>query len=457
MQAQPSTLQHLVRMPSAPRSTASSPGPISRRWSGSRASFLAEASKRLAASLDLATTVQCMTELSVPELGDACLICLLSDTQTVTEVSARHVDPQRQELLAALGKPPLRNTRGWQLVLHVAQGRRPAILSQLSTAVLLGGSGAPHVVLNDLGLKTALLVPVVDQELQRTLAVVVFLSERTRQYGVGQLRLAEDLTARFALALEAAEMYRACQAALEDRQESLATTVHDLMSPLTYIKGTAQRLRCLEERLTEPHASAEFRKRLEAIDSAANRMASALTTLLKTTGPQPEGWPQENRRAMDLVEVTRRVVAEQQLVARQHSIRFRDTPKRLEGVWDVDHIERMLGNLIGNAIKYSPPGGLVEVSLAGELDDEGRWAVLRVADQGLGIPATDLPFVFEPYRRGSNVGDVAGTGLGLASVWQTVKTHEGRLWVDSEEDKGTCVTVRLPVEPRVTAARSTGR
>src|SRR5262249_35825968 len=119
MQAQPSTLQHLVRMPSAPRSTASSPGPISRRWSGSRASFLAEASKRLAASLDLATTVQCMTELSVPELGDACLICLLSDGQTVTEVSARHVDPQRQELLAALGTPPLRNTRGWQLVLHV--------------------------------------------------------------------------------------------------------------------------------------------------------------------------------------------------------------------------------------------------------------------------------------------------------------------------------------------------
>jgi signal transduction histidine kinase len=68
----------------------------------------------------------------------------------------------------------------------------------------------------------------------------------------------------------------------------------------------------------------------------------------------------------------------------------------------------------------------------------------RVSDEGVGIPAGDLPFVFERFRRGSNVGDVDGTGLGLASVWQTVKTHDGRLWVDSEEGKGTRVTVRLP-------------
>jgi signal transduction histidine kinase len=123
----------------------------------------------------------------------------------------------------------------------------------------------------------------------------------------------------------------------------------------------------------------------------------------------------------------------------------------------VDHIERMLCNLIGNAIKYSPSGSMIEVSLACEMDDDGRCAVLRVSDRGMGIPASDLPFVFEPYRRGSNVGCVEGTGLGLASVWQTVKTHDGRLWVDSEEGQGTCVTVRLPVEPRITVARSTER
>jgi signal transduction histidine kinase len=91
----------------------------------------------------------------------------------------------------------------------------------------------------------------------------------------------------------------------------------------------------------------------------------------------------------------------------------------------------------------------------GEVDRDGCWAVLRVTDTGLGIPAGELPFVFEPFRRGSNVGSVDGTGLGLASVWQTVKTHDGRLWVDSQEGTGTCVTVRLPLSDRLTASMST--
>jgi len=80
--------------------------------------------------------------------------------------------------------------------------------------------------------------------------------------------------------------------------------------------------------------------------------------------------------------------------------------------------------------------------------------VLRVADRGLGIPARDLPFVFEPFQRGSNVGGIAGTGLGLASVWQAVKLHAGRLWIESEEGQGTRVTVRLPL-PLTPAPTST--
>jgi signal transduction histidine kinase len=138
------------------------------------------------------------------------------------------------------------------------------------------------------------------------------------------------------------------------------------------------------------------------------------------------------------------------LIARHHSIRIGDTPTELKGPWNAGQLERMLGNLIGNAVKYSPRGSCVQVSLADDTDADGSWAVLRVADQGFGIPTGDLPFVFEPFRRGSNVRGVDGTGLGLASVWQTVKTHDGRLWVDSREGEGTCVTVRLPLADRTT-------
>jgi signal transduction histidine kinase len=281
------------------------------------------------------------------------------------------------------------------------------------------------------------------------------LSERRKNYGPRAVRLAQDLTARFALALEAAEMYRACRMTLEEGQESLATTVHDLMSPLTVIKGTAQRLRRVQPRLTDPILVVELRNRLDAIDAAANRMASALTALLQTTSVDARTRPNCRFQTTDLVALAAQAVAEQQLIARRHSIRMSDAPTELKGRWNADQLERMLGNLIGNAVKYSPPDTCVEVSLADDTDADGSWAVLRVADKGLGIPAGELPFVFEPFRRGSNVRGVGGTGLGLASVWQTVKMHDGRLWVDSQEGEGTCVTVRLPRGEPLTAARST--
>jgi signal transduction histidine kinase len=120
-------------------------------------------------------------------------------------------------------------------------------------------------------------------------------------------------------------------------------------------------------------------------------------------------------------------------------------PKELVGAWDADELARLLANLIGNAAKYSQPGSRVDIRVVRDVDADGRWAVLEVMDRGCGIPARDLPFIFEPFRRGSNVGRTAGSGLGLASAWRTVKLHGGLLSVESEESKGTCVTVRLPL------------
>jgi signal transduction histidine kinase len=398
-----------------------------------------------------------MAELSVPDLGEACVVCLLTERgPTPGEVAAaKHVDVRREGLLACLAQSVIGEPHRWQRLLGLIASGRPAVLPQLTTALLLADGRPPHVVLRDLGVRTAMLVPVIQG--QRPLAITIFLSDRARHYAPARVRLAQELTSRFALALEAAQRYRACQVALEDHQESLATTVHDLMSPLTYIKGTAQQLRHIEPAVGDPAASMEFCRRLEAIDSAVSRMASGLSALLHTGRPRPDGWCAGSREQTDLVALTRQAVAAEQLTARQHSIRISEAPPVLEGAWDAHRLERMLGNVIGNAVKYSPPGSVVEVSLASEVDSEGHWAVVRVADHGIGIPARDLPFVFEPFQRGSNVGRVGGTGLGLASVWQTIKTHDGRLWVDSEEGKGTCVTVRLPLVDRSIIASTSTR
>ena len=394
----------------------------------SSASFLAEASKRLAMTFDLQAAVRCMTELSVPELGTASLVFLLEDEQTLTHLAAKHVEPRREHLVMGLLGPSITGRRASEPVLSVARSRQPAV-----------------VVVHELGLETALLVPVLSRARDRVVAVVAFLSDGTLHYGANHLRLADDLVCCFSLALEVATMYRACKCVVEDRQETLATTVHDVMSPLTYIKGTAQRLRNLEDGIVDVPSRTELRTRLEAIDSAASRIASALTALLHATELQLDDRHHRTFKPTDLVPLTRRAVAEQQLLARHHSILLRGTPGSLPGTWDECQLDRMLTNLIGNAVKYSPQGSVVDVDLSRDEDDDGGcWAVLRVTDQGVGIPARDLPFVFEPYHRGSNVGTIGGTGLGLASVWHTVRTHEGRLWVDSVEGKGTCVTVRLP-------------
>jgi signal transduction histidine kinase len=411
--------------------------------SRSRAVFLAEASKRLGASLDVEDTLHCVAELSVPELASACLVYLLADGRNVSDVFAKHHDLRREDLLVKLGHEVFQQASSCQLLLSVASSGRPVVLSQLSTAVLLSDGREPHVVPGELGAKTALLVPVMEGD--RTLAVIALISERTGQYGPNQVRLAAELAGRFALALHAAQTYRACESRLKETEELVATSVHDLMSPLTYVKVTAQRLRRLEGRIADQPTSAELGIRLEAIDAAANRMAAALTALLRTTRVRGEGRTSVATGATDLVALARHAVAEQQLLASQHSIVLRQAPPVLVGAWDADRIERMLWNLIGNGVKYSAPGTPVEVNLAREENTEGPWAILQVSDQGVGIPSCDLPFIFEPFRRGSNVGAVSGTGLGLASVWQTVKTHAGRLWVDSEVGRGTCVTVRLPL------------
>jgi signal transduction histidine kinase len=114
-----------------------------------------------------------------------------------------------------------------------------------------------------------------------------------------------------------------------------------------------------------------------------------------------------------------------------------------------------LGNLLANAVKYSPDGGEIAVEIARE-DDSGRagraagttggWAVVRVRDRGVGIPAEDRERIFGQFERGSNVGKIAGTGLGLAAARQIVALHGGTVHVESAVGSGSTFTVRLPLD-----------
>jgi signal transduction histidine kinase len=109
----------------------------------------------------------------------------------------------------------------------------------------------------------------------------------------------------------------------------------------------------------------------------------------------------------------------------------------------------VLGNLLSNAIKYSPEGGDISVEVTQEEGPAGAWAVVVVRDQGLGIPAADLPHILERFQRAGNViGRISGSGVGLASARQIVEQHGGTIAVASEERRGSTFTVRLPLAPQ---------
>jgi signal transduction histidine kinase len=105
----------------------------------------------------------------------------------------------------------------------------------------------------------------------------------------------------------------------------------------------------------------------------------------------------------------------------------------------------MLGNLVANAIKYTPIGG--EISLSAHA--QGGQIILQVSNSGPGIPPADQPYIFDKFYRGSNIpSDIPGTGLGLAIVKSIVENHLGRVWVESVLGQGATFTIVLPTMDR---------
>jgi signal transduction histidine kinase len=110
---------------------------------------------------------------------------------------------------------------------------------------------------------------------------------------------------------------------------------------------------------------------------------------------------------------------------------------------DTKLMRQILRNLIGNALKYSPEGGTVWV----HADRHDGIVTLRVTDQGIGIPLEDRAALFEPFHRGTNVGEIQGSGLGLAIVKKAVTSHGGEIAVESTVGRGSVFTVTLSDHP----------
>jgi signal transduction histidine kinase len=225
--------------------------------------------------------------------------------------------------------------------------------------------------------------------------------------------------------------------------------IHDIQSPLSAVRGYAQLLR---RRLANDRArAADVEDGLRRIEESAARVGRLLDQFAESSASGSGG--RVNREPIDLVHLARQVAAESEAAASNSSrVVVLPAVTELMGYWDVMRVERMLANLIGNALKYNREGRPVVVTV----QRAGDSAMLSVADQGVGIPAAELPHVFERGYRASNVAsEVDGLGLGLAGAKEAVTELSGAIDLQSHECIGTTVTVRLPFgEPPVSSGRA---
>jgi signal transduction histidine kinase len=360
------------------------------------------------------------------QIGSASLSVVVVDAKGRTFI---HPDPARVRALEPLdGRPDA------EAVLHGETGSR--VLPMLD--------GAPTLVAYAPVPRHGWGVILAEPTAAAFAPVYRLMRERA---GLLAIALATVVALGWFLGGRLSELYRrlsdareALQRDVETRDGFLAAASHDLRNPLGAISASAE---ILERSAERPGGVPPERLRacLGHIRLATRRMATLIDGFLDVARVEL-GRPLELAlEDADLVPLVRQVVAECQQTATHLTIAC-ETPERLVARVDVSRLQRVVANVLGNAVKYSPGGGAVRVALT----RDGPAAALSVRDSGIGIPEQELGRVFERFYRASNVaGRIAGTGIGLAGVRQIVHEHGGTIAIESALGAGTHITIRVPL------------
>ncbi|MDE2571281.1 MAG: HAMP domain-containing histidine kinase [bacterium] len=244
-----------------------------------------------------------------------------------------------------------------------------------------------------------------------------------------------DEVGRLAAAFDA--MLDRLALAFERERRFVADASHEMKTPLAAITGNAQLLQRWGD-----EASQEVRRdSLQAIIRRAREMDRMLREMLALSRAESEAVA---LRPIDLNAVVRVATGNWEEHAREHHLRLKvevpDQAVEVEG--EPDLLSAALSNLIGNAVKFTPPGGLVTVAL----QRDGSHAVVEVTDTGSGIASEDLPHIFERFYRGRAERQVSGSGVGLAIVQSVAKAHHGSVRVESTLNKGSRFYLEIPLE-----------
>jgi PAS domain S-box-containing protein len=398
--------------------------------------FLAEASARLSASLGFEEVLQTAADCTTPMLGDACIIDVLDGSKFVrrsAQADGGSATSEAEGLTWDSLSPAV----------DVIRRGRSEIVEQVDGAWLDAHEDDPGSLTSwrRLGVRSMLVVPLTVGE--RTFGAITLIArEGRREYGADAQTLAEKFASHASLALENARLYREARRATEGRDQVLGVVSHDLRNPISAIAMCASALR--ENWLGD-----------------AQERESLLTTIVQSTE-----WM--NRLIQDLLDVAsieagrlsleRGREAASSIVARalrmfdveaesRHIELLSDAPTELPTLFvDGSRIVQVLGNLLRNALKFTPDGGRIAVRAAPIAGN----VVFSVADTGPGIPLADQARVFDRYWHSRRTANKRGTGLGLSIAQGIVEAHGGRIWLESTPGQGATFLFSVPADAAAT-------
>lgn len=393
-----------------------------------RQKLLSDASALLDTTLDVRATLHRVARMVVPTLADWSVVDFFPDDATF-QVALAHSDATQEPKLRPLQtrlppKPPLLSE----------PGRTPA--AEVRRYVF---GVERQRLLHELGASTYVSIPLRARDSVIGALTLVFCSTE-RRLDQEDLNLAEDLAKRASVAIDNSRLYQEALAAVRLRDDVLATVTHDLRNPLTSIALAAEAI--LRE--SESQGSKVSARNATRIQRSAGHLKALIDELVDLTSIRT-GRVVLRRSRNDIAELVEEAFAMLEPMAKKAGLELGRTVDAHGAFYcDKDRLIRVFGNLVGNAIKFSPAGSRITIT-AEAVADEIRFAV---RDAGCGIDSSELPVLFEPYWRGKDAAK-SGSGLGLFICKRIVEAHGGRIWVESELDVGSIFVFTIPLSGSV--------
>jgi PAS domain S-box-containing protein len=397
--------------------------------------FLIAASTELAQSLDFDAATQIVADLPVSRLADACLVDIVMPGDTLRRVISTRQRPELTPALRALGERPLTWDSPSPIIDSIRRKRRELVATIDDDWLEANEDPAMIPHWRALGARALLTLPLVaGDEAFGALTLISVNPERV--FSTDARALADKFAATAATTLENARLYGVAQRATRARDEVLGIVSHDLRNPISAIAMCA---RVLQE--NPPNDASERRQLLGTIRESTEWVNRLIQDLLDVANIE-RGQLSLELQPRDPAQIALQARHMFEVEATHHGITLDvDVPTNLPMVVaDSARIVQVLGNLLRNAIKFTPNGGRIVVAVGrGE-----TGVVFSVRDSGAGIAIANQARVFDRYWQSSDGSRVRGTGLGLSIAKGIVAAHGGSIWVQSAPGQGSTFSFSVP-------------